>query len=182
MALDGFVFGAKDCKIAPWLAPETWGSPIDVKAIQMVGAGIETVNAQLEGDDEILDVHAVATNGTASLRFGFFNLEVLEVLTGNVITDSPPNSKSMTFTGRRMPYFGLSARIEQTAGQGVLDIFIPKIKLMEGFSVSTEYGQYLIPEVQAQFVTDTDTYGMMRWMQRDVSPMPALTIPPASGS
>lgn len=155
--LGGPSFGLRDAKIARWNGDGTYGPMVDVPSVQLMGVNIQTTNAQLEGDDVITDVHAKATSGQVTIRFGSVALEVLEILTDRTIesSGSTPNAVDrLSFTGTNFRWFALCGKAESTNGVGDVHFFVPKCKIMEGFEVRMEYGQYLVPELTAMCVPD----------------------------
>lgn len=170
----GFLFGVRDCKIASWTSTGTYGTAQDVVAISQVSVEIQTSNAQLEGDDSIVDVHAVQTVGQVTFRFGFRDREVYNILTGADISTSG-TSYYTTFDAETRPYFGLAALIYETNGTGSRIVFVPKLKVMEAFQIQSQYGQYATPELTAMAVAD-GTYGIMRVY--DYASLATIALPP----
>lgn len=159
--IGGAQFGVEDCKIATNNLDGTFGTLYDVPSIQLVGVQVNTVNAQLEGDDTITDTHARAISLTCNIRMGSVHLDVIEVLSGQDVAQSGTGAtmvRSMRFRNANFPYFGLCARALATGGGGDTHIFVPKLKVMEGFSIQFEYGAYAIPEFTAMAVIDIGYY------------------------
>lgn len=155
--IGGPQFGLRDAKVAVWNGDGTYGVLVDVPSVQMLTQSVQTVNAQLEGDDVITDVHSKAISGQIKLRFGSVSLDVLEVITGRSIASSgttPNRVDRLYFAGTNFGWFGLCGKSESTAGSGDTHLFAPKVKIMEGFEVKMEYGQYLIPELTAMSIPD----------------------------
>jgi len=177
MTINAYRFGLNDCKVAVWNAAESYGTAIDVESIQLMGVEFNTESGQLEGDDIITDAHAKTQSVTVRIRFGFKDLDVIEVLTGVTNTESAPNSESMIFARDNMPYFSICGRVDSTEGGGDMHIFIPKCKLMEGFGLSMEKGRYITPEITAMAVYEGTTYGMAKVIAHATAA--AVTIPPA---
>lgn len=176
MTINAYKFGLNDCKVATWSSAESYGTAVDVESIQLMGIEFNAESGQLEGDDIITDVHAKTQSVTVRIRFGFKDLDVIEVLTGVTNTESPPNSESMVFGRDNMPYFAICGRVDSTEGGGDMQIFIPKCKLMEGFGLSMEKGTYVTPEITAMAVYEGTTYGMAKAIQHATAA--AVTIPP----
>ncbi len=176
MTTKAYKFGLNDCKVATWEGEETYGPAVDVESIQLMGVEFNTESGQLEGDDIITDAHAKIQSVTVRIRFGFKDLDVLEVLTGVTNTESAPNSESMIFGRDNMPYFAINGRVDSTEGGGDMHIFIPKCKLMEGFGLSMEKGRYITPEITAMAVYEGETYGMAKVITHATATN--VTIPP----
>lgn len=177
MTIEAFNFGLKDVKIAAWNSPQNFGTAVDVEAAQMFGVRVNTVNGTLEGDDEIVDAHAKIISSTIRVRFGFKDLTVLTTLTGLSETESLPDTKSIIIDAQNMPYVAIHGRIDHTAGSGALGIFIPKFKLMEGFELNMQYGQYMTPEISGLALRDSDVYGMGKIITYNTAV--SVTIPPS---
>jgi hypothetical protein len=125
MTINAYKFGLNDCKIATWSSAESYGTAVDVESIQLMGVEFNTESGQLEGDDIITDTHAKAQSVTVRLRFGFKDLDVVEILTGVTNTESAPNSESMVFGGDNMPYSPFAGRVGRDRGRRDMHIFIP---------------------------------------------------------
>ena len=175
-------FGLLDVQIAAYTATDTYGSAIDIPSVQMLGAVLQQVSAQLEGDDTITDSASSAIGGEVRIRFGSVSIAALEVLLGNTSTPSgtTPNAQDhlMVSGGDKMPYFGICGRVDATVGTGDLHIFLPKVKIMQDVELaSAEYGQYIIPEITAQAVDDA-TYGIINLVEHETAL--AVAIPPTN--
>lgn len=175
MSLESYSFGLNDCKVAVWNSAENYGTAVDVESIQLFGLDLQTISGELTGDDIIVDTHAQIISASVRIRFGFKTLDVIEVLSGVTVTDSSPTSKSITFGRDNMPYFAMAGKISHTEGDGDLHVFIPKCKLMDGLSFSSEYGQYMTQEINATAVYEGATYGIARLIPHATAA--AVTIP-----
>lgn len=175
MANNSFYFGLSDCKIAAWNNPQNYGTAVDVESVQMMVVEVQTENGTLEGDDSITDVHAKIQALQVRFRMGFKDLDVLAVLTGLTNTDST-TTESMIITNTNMPYFAICGRIDATSGGGDMQIFVPKAKVMEGFTLSMEKGSYMTPEFTAMAVYEGSTYGAAKFIKHATAQ--AVTLPP----
>ena len=158
--IDGPTFSLRDAKIARWLGDGTYGQSYDVPAVRVLRTRIITVNGRLEGDGGIVDAHAESIAAEGTLQFGGGNLEVYAAITGNtrVTSGSTPNRiERVKFAKRAFPYFGICGKANSTDGTGDEHIWIPKVKIMEGFELGYEYGQYTQPELSFLAVPD-DNY------------------------
>lgn len=169
-----YSFGLRDVKIAPWLAPESYGAAVDVPSASQLTLELQTVSGELQGDDEITDVHAQIIAGQASVQFGFKNLAVYEILTGATHVEST-EADAMVIGAQNMPYFALAAKISDTAGSGDKHIFLPKCKCTEGFQMAMNYGQYWTPSLTIRLVREGDTYGVMKIITHNTAT--SVTIP-----
>lgn len=178
MATKEFGFGLKSARIAPWTAPQTWGSIISIDAVRMYSPTLETVNGRLEGDDEIAALFARFISGTVQLEFAVKNLNVFATMAGMIVADSSPTSESIIFDTTRMPYFGINGQIEHDSGAGAYEFFVPKCKLMGNLAFQAQYGQFMSQRVEAQFIRDSSVYGLAKLISRATAASP-ITIPPA---
>jgi len=176
MTTNEYKFGLYDVKIAVWNAAESYGTAVDVESVQMLGISFQNESGQLDGDDIITDVHSRTQSVEVRLRFGFKNLDVYEVLTGATNTESTTVMDSMIIARQSMPYFAICGRVEGTEGDGDTQVFIPKCKIMDGFSVTMEKGAYITPEVTAMAVYEGATYGMGLIINHATGQ--AVTLPP----
>jgi len=185
MAFDAYgspSYGLSDVKIAPWTAEGTWGSAQDVMAAQALNTVIRVVSAELTGDDTIVAQASRPVGAQITFRMGGVTLGVLEIMTGNSATSSvaTPNAvKNLRIAGgERFPYFALCGKALAEEGQGSMEVFIPKCKIMGDLNlVQMEYGAFTIPEFQVMAVADGD-YGIVNIIQ--VETARAITIPPAN--
>lgn len=175
-------FGLNDAKIAVNNLDGTFGTLVDVPSVQMMGVNPQTVNAQLEGDDTITDTHARLISVQVTLRFGSINIAALEVITGlsKVLGGQVANNdqqEQLLFTGLNFPYFGITGMAEATSATGGnVQIFVPKVKIMEGFELTLEYGNYSIPNLTAMAVYDDDYAGIMSVIESEAAF--AIAMPP----
>lgn len=175
-------FGLNDVKIAAWNATNSYGSAVDVPSVQMMGATLRMMSAELTGDDRITAAAARAIGGQVRIRFGSINIRALEVLLGNTATSSvaSPNAvKSFRVVGGdNMPYFGIVGKALAEEGSGDTLVFLPKVKIMSDVTLAQlEYGTFAIPEFEALAVDD-DTYGAINIIERQTAG--SVVIPPAN--
>lgn len=169
-------FGLDDVKIADWVGDGTYGTAVDVPSVQMYEAQTQTTNAQLEGDDIITDSHARARSAQVRIRFGSISFAALEVLLGvNQVVSS--TVRTLKIGNINFPYFGICGRALSTRDAGDTHIFIPQCKIMEGFTLTMQYGQYVIPEITCMAVYDTTYQYISALVEHDTAV--AVTIPPA---
>lgn len=185
MAFDAYgapTFGLRDCKIASWTSTGVYGTAVDVPSVQMMGATLQQVAAQLEGDDSIQATAARAIGGQVQLRFGSVSIGALEVMTGQSATSSlstPNQVKGLKIAGGdNMPYFGIVGQAYAEEGDGDLHVFIPKCKITGDIQLANlQYGQFAIPEMTVQAVDDA-TYGVIYLIEHETAV--AVAIPPAN--
>lgn len=158
--IGGPQFGLRDAKIGVHNGDGTYGTLVDVYSVQLYSVQSQTTNAELTGDDSITAVHAIARSAQIQLRFGSVQLGVLEVLTGKTLQSSgatPNIRREMLFDNHNFPYFGLVGKANAAEGaSSETHLAVCKVKVMEGFQVSFEYGAFSIPEITAMAVPDPD--------------------------
>ena len=164
MADNSFKFGLQDVKISSWTNATTWGTAQDVEAVSEMTINVQTVSGVLEGDDALADAHAKIISATVSIQFGFKALEAWAILTGATHESSSSND-AMTFDTTNMPFFAIAGRIDDTDATGNDILFIPKMKLMEGFELGMRYGQYMTPSIQGMAIRNDSIYGVLRILQ-----------------
>lgn len=177
MADNSFKFGLRDCKIASWTNASAWGTAIDVDATRQMTVNAQTVSGLLEGDDVIKDAHAKIISAQITFQFGFKDLAAWAIMTGQT-HESNGSNDAMTFADSNMPYFGIIGRIDDTDATGNDVIFVPKCKLMDGFELRMEYGQYMTPQLTLTAVYNDATYGFFRVLQYAANT--AVAIPPTA--
>lgn len=178
MGLFGVVgpeFGLRDVKVALWEGDGTYGTAVDIPSVQMYEIQLQTTNAQLEGDDKITDTNAIARSAQIRVRFGSVSLEALSVLLNINLVDST-DTHTLRVGNLEFPYFGICGQAYATRGGGDTHVFVPQCKIMEGFTISMQYGQYSIPEVTCMAVFD-DTYQTIFDIVKHETAT-AVTLPP----
>lgn len=176
-------FGIKDAKIAVNNLDGTWGTPVDVPSVQVVGGTEQYTTAELTGDDTITDRHSKLIAVQMRMRWGSIHLDVSEIINGTTVQETgTPNSANHVRYQRRAGgtnsrYFGLCGLIEPTQGSGGLIVFFPKLKTAGDIQVQFEYGSYSIPEFEAQGVAD-DAYDDMVWELIQYATLQQIQFPP----
>lgn len=179
MAINSYKFGLNDAKIAAWNNPESYGTAVDLESVSVMIVSVQTESGTLEGDDIITDAHAKNQSAQVQFTFGFKDLDVLAILTGVTNTTSDYN-ESMIFGRDNMPYFAICGRIDATSGGGDTQLFLPKVKLMEGLSFSAKKGQYMTPEITAMALYEGATYGILKTINNATAT--SVTIPPTGAT
>lgn len=185
MAFDLFgapQFGLADCKVAAWQGEGSYGTAVDVMAIQALNTVMRVISAELPGDDTIVASASRPIGAQITLRFGSVNLGVLEVIFGITATSSvaTPNTVKLLRIagGERLPYFGIVGKALAEEGNGDFLVFVPKVKIMGDVNlVQLEYGQFAIPEMTVMAVPD-EIYGTINLIPRETTGV--FTIPPAN--
>ncbi len=131
----------------------TYDSVVRVPSVQVLASSIATVTAQLEGDDQITAIAAVATSGQVTLRMGSVDNRFISVLAG-AEHDSSGGDSVLLITASDFPYVGIIGQSRAAQGGGDTHLFIPKAKCTEGFEVRFESGQFSIPEITMMAVPD----------------------------
>lgn len=168
-------FDVEECKIAAWTSTGVYGTAYAVEAISQFSVGMQTTNAQLEGNARVVDVHARQTVGQVTARFAFSDREVYEVMTG-ATTETVSGTPYTSFSDQNRPYFGICAKSDLTNGDGCTHFFVPKAKVMEEFTISMAYGEYITPEITMMAVKDGE-YGIMQTYEYDSQV--DISLPPA---
>jgi hypothetical protein len=175
-------FGLQDAKIAPWNATNDYGTAVDVPSVQLMGAVLRILSAQLVGDDKITATAARAIGGQSQLRFGSVSIAALEVMLGNTSTASgtTPNAQDhlKVVGGDNMPYFGICGKALAEEGSGDLHVFLPKVRITSDVTLaSLEYGNFAIPELTVEAVDDA-TFGIVNLIEHETAAN--VAIPPTN--
>lgn len=171
-----FRYGLRDVKIASWTSENSYGTAIDFGAAQLFEVTIEVEEAELPGDDVIIDTHSKARSVAITMRQGDVSLDVLALITGETIS-SPAGERSIVFGQTDRPYFAICGKINGTGDGGDTHIFVPKAKLKGALPWRMEYGNYMVPEMNAQGVYEGTTNGFVKVVEHDTAE--DIAIPPA---
>lgn len=172
-------YGLNDVKIASWTSENSYGTAVDVNAAQQFQVTLETVNAELEGDDVIKDSHAKVIKGTVRVRYGDLSLTALSVMSGETPTSDASTTK-LQFSESNRPYFAICGKVNGTGDGGDTHMFLPKCKVMGPITYSMQYGQYVIPELEITAVYEGTTNGIANIYEHTTAT--AVVIPPADPS
>jgi hypothetical protein len=148
-------FGVNDVKIGAWNGDGSYGTMTDVPSVRSIEVQFQTVNGMLEGDDAITAAAAYITSAQVRFQMGSVKPEVLEVLM-QANLESSGGTRQLRIGSDIMQYFGLVAKANAGEGAGDTHIFLPKLKVMEGFSVRFEYGQFATPELVCTALVDAN--------------------------
>lgn len=169
-------FGIQDCKVAAYNDTNSYGTAYDVWAISQLQVTEQTVNAELNGDDSTVEVHSKSRVWQIQFQFGFKDRNIWPIITGAVLNTSYLTSATMLDFGvRNYPYFGLIAKVDETNGTGCSHIWIPKCKIMNGFPLNFQYGQFATPQVTIEAVADDTFHGFQVY---EYTTLKTLVIPP----
>lgn len=175
-------FGLRKSKIGTWAGGGVYTNITRVPSVQVLGTAIQTVTAQLEGDDQITATAATAISGTVTLRFGSVDPRIISVIAGSDNTSSG-GIGTLKVTAKNFPYIGIVGQARAAEGAGDSVLFIPKAKCTDGFEVRFEYGQFSIPEITLMSVPDSnflDTAGdpVLFSMLSHTTATTDITLPP----
>lgn len=172
---DVFRFGLNDVKVATWVSAGSYGTATDVNAAQMFEVTLETVNAELTGDDHIMDAHSKVSGVTVRVRNGDLAPEILAIVSGETI-DSSGGNKKLVFGETNRPYFAMSGRVLATGSGADTHFFIPKCKVVGPITYRMEYGSYVVPELEIKGVYEGATNGFC--VRKDYTTATAIALPP----
>lgn len=172
-----YKFGVRDAKIATWTTTSSYGTLVDLNAVNRIEVQVQTTSAQLEGDDVIADTHAQPTSVRVRVVFGAGAqiMDVLSTLTGETLGSSG-GIRTLVNDDGNYPYIGFRAQVYQTNGTGDNHLIVPKCKLMDGFSYSAAYGGYVIPEITLMGVLDS-TNGFFQIKEHDTAVAISAILP-----
>ncbi len=166
-------FGLHSAYIASWTSSNTYGTPVQIPSVQMLGAILKIVSAMLEGDDQITATAARASSAEARLRFGSVSIAALEIMLGNASlpSGSTPNryDNLRVAGGDNMPYFGLCGRALAEEGVGDFHVWLPKVRIMQDVELaSMNYGQFVIPELTVTCIND-GSWGILNLIEHETA-------------
>lgn len=151
-------YDIEDCKIARWNGDGTYGSLIDVPAIDMARIEFTMKQALGRGDGGLKLVASAIEAANITMRnFGIVATS-LPVLFGASNDEYNPGADAYTINdmvaGQVLPYFGMAIRSfdnESVPGVGHQPggalIFVPKIKVTANFQWNFAYNTFIQPEL-----------------------------------
>lgn len=178
------IAGLQDAMIGKWVntaGVTSYTGQTDVMSVQMMGSAVDTVAAELTGDDRITAQFARLIAGEISVRWAGRLLEVLAVVFGiaSVASGVTPSRVEhfRIVGGTRLPYFGMIGQGLAEEGLGDMLVFVPKIKPTSQIKLTNmEYGAWQIAEFTARAVDDQD-WGIVNLVRRETTG--TYTMPPA---
>lgn len=186
----GVQFGVREAMLAVWLGDGSYGPAVKIPSVKTADLKINTTNAKLEGDDRITATAAYPISGTLQIDFGSVDQRVLSTLMASAAMyqmGSTPNRQYVFRVGAQsFRYVGLVVRAlaAESAGGVVGDthIFLPKLKVMEGFSAKFEYGAFSMPSLTMEAIADefypddNGDPGIVYFVENETTV--AVTVPP----
>lgn len=172
-----------DMKIAAWLGDGTYGTMIDIPAINRFNIEFVMKSQTGNGDGRRkLTASAIEAANVSMRNFGI-PAQAIPILFGSSNDEYNPGADAYSIqdfvAGQEMPYFGALIRSFDsespvTTGhhKGGTLLFVPKIKVMANFSWTFEYNTFIQPEMTGS-VLDDDTLpanvaGFSRFVRRKV--------------
>lgn len=173
-------YGLRDAKIAPWTAENTYGTLLDVDAVQSLTVTLVTQTAVLEGDDVEKDVYAKIKSVEATLRNGDVSLEVLDLLIGGTLYEGVGYDDLKISETDSITYFSIAGKVVGTDGGGCTILWIPKCKIFGNVNYQAQQNNYLLPEVQIKGVNEGTINGMLRIRHYDADRTVLIPLPAAA--
>lgn len=153
MAIEQFYFDVDDLKMALYNGTGSYGTAVDVMGVSQFRIDMQTVNAELPGDAQIIDTHARGIKAIVTAKFAFYNLAPYALITNTTVISST-GREVLKFDNFNPPYVGIAAQIKSSNGAGDAHLWLPKVKLMSGFQLGGEYGNYVTPEITFTALND----------------------------
>lgn len=158
----GVTFGVREAKLAVWMGDGSYSTAVKIPSIKKADLKINTTNAKLEGDDRITATAAYPISGTLSIDFGSIDQRVLSTLIASAAMyeqgENPNKQYIFRIGAQAFRYVGLVVRAlaAESAGGiiGDTQIFLPKLKVMEGFNATLEYGAFSVPTITMEALAD----------------------------
>lgn len=151
----GYLYGVRDAKIALWNSTGSYGTLIDLPAVNRVEYNPRTSTGELEGDDEVVDSFSKIIGVEGRIVFADTNVvrsDIMNLLLGADVTSS--GSKKKITIGEHNPnYFGLCWKVVVTDNSGEDHFMVYKARITN-IQYSAAYGGYTVPEVSFTGVAD----------------------------
>ena len=155
----------------------TYGTPVTFPSVKTIGFDFTTVSDEADGDMRVTALAAQAIKQTMTMDVAGLNLDVLAVLTGLSKATFSSTQNTMAFPNFRYQYFGLVAQGWAAENNGDTLLWIPKCKVMKGFTFKMEFGKILVPNFKFDAILD-DTAAYIWKMDERPDNSVAFTIPP----
>jgi hypothetical protein len=147
-----------DLKIAKRLTNGNYGPLVDVPSVNMFSVEHQMRSAEARGDGRITAVASALESAMVTFRSVSFSQAVFEILMGysSYLSGTAPNRKqSIKFgVGRAMPWFGIVARSLSSQDTSCTLVFLPYVKLYEGFTYSLNDNEFASPEIRCRALGD----------------------------
>lgn len=157
----GNLYDIDDLKIAVNNNNGTFGTLIDVPAVDMFRMEFQTKNQRANGDGGIAALASAFEAVNVSMRNVGIKREHWAALfpTESYEYNSTPNRVEDFFInfGQPLAYFGAAARIfdGESATSGAI-IFVPRIKIMNNVQWQAEYNTFVTPELTGFGIPETN--------------------------
>lgn len=173
-------FSLQRCDIAANNTLGSFGAASTVPSAKVLALDFKTVSDQSQGDSAITATAAQAIGMDGTLDVAAITFQNLAVITGNTISSTGAGStlqRQMSFGNLRFQYFGLLAQAWGAENAGDTLIWIPKCKVMSGWTFRLEFGKIVTPQFKFTAIQD-DFYGYI-WKPNERATIGVLAIPPA---
>lgn len=173
-------FGLQRVDIAANNTGGSFGTSSTVPSAKTIAFDFKTVSDMAQGDMMITATGAQAISMDGTLDVAGITFANLAVLTGNTISSTGAGStlqRQMSFNNFRFQYFGLLAQAWAVENTGDTLIWVPKCKVMSGWTWRLEFGKIVTPQFKFTAIQD-DFYGYI-WKLNERATIGVLAIPPA---
>lgn len=172
-AIQSFLRGVRDLKIAAWLGPNTYGTAYDILGARAANLSWTIETDESRGDDVVLDRHSKIIAATLSIQMASVDLIVVDMILGGTLVSNASYYDLFVAEGDEIPYVAIAGRIAGSGGD--LHFLMPKAKLAGNFQFNAATDTYLIPSADFQGVHEGSANGMLR--MRHFTTATALEIP-----
>jgi hypothetical protein len=171
-------FGVQLGAIAVANLDGTIGTPIRIPSLKTTMVSMKTVTDQAQGDMSITAIAAQLISADLTLDTAGISRAVYTTLTGVQPTSSSTPTRTYTTYGNdRFPYFALIIESLAAEASGDTLIFLPKVKLTQGFDYKFEFGKITTPQLKATAIKDLVLGYTMQKVDR--ATIASITMPPS---
>jgi hypothetical protein len=132
----------------------TWGTNYPVKGVISVQMELEMKSGEQPGDGILYAILSKVYAGNGTFQFvNQENFSVIASIIGSTVESSGGDFTNL-FGRNYAPYFSLCGRTYLDDAVGDYQIWIPKLKVTEGFSIGIADNEFVLPEFTARAVVD----------------------------
>ncbi len=154
-----------------------FGPLVQIYSAKTIAFDLKTISDQSQGDSKITATAAQLIAADFTLDVAGISFPALQVLTA-LTSASSADGTHFTMNNFRFNYFGLIAQAWAAENAGDTLYFLPRCKMMTGWTWRLEFGKIVTPQFKATAIQDPTLGYVMDLKERADSSL-AIAFPPS---